>query len=256
MTQHITEHLSAYLDEELDARERATIDAHVRVCADCAADLDDMRRLVAYARTVAAQDVPPSRDLWSGIRARIEDRGADVTDGRNGAVAQFQPRAESRATPRHASAAAATFEQRRISMSIVQLAAAAVLLMAVSGATAWFLRGSAPVNPVSVDAPSIQAEVEPTAPSGEVRLVNFADAQYDAAVSDLERALDERRNDLNPRTVEILERNLKLIDAAIAQARQALEEDPGNTYLNRHLVESRRRKLDLLRRATAITEGD
>ena len=88
------------------------------------------------------------------------------------------------------------------------------------------------------------------------RPVNFADAQYDAAVADLERALDERRNDLNPRTVEILERNLTLIDAAIAQARQALEEDPGNTYLNRHLVDSRRRKLELLRRATAITEGD
>jgi hypothetical protein len=141
-------------------------------------------------------------------------------------------------------------------LSIGQLAAAAALLMALSGATAWFARGGVTrtggVAPVS----SIQAEVEPTAPPDAVRPVNFADAQYDAAVSDLELALAERRNDLNPRTVEILERNLKLIDAAIAQARQALEEDPGNAYLNRHLVESRKRKLDLLRRAAAITEAD
>jgi hypothetical protein len=128
-----------------------------------------------------------------------------------------------------------------------------VLLIAVSGTGAWMLRGRAPAAPASA---VIQAELEPAAPPADARRVNFADAQYDAAVSDLEHALQDRRNDLNPRTVEILERNLQLIDAAIAQARQALEEDPGNTYLNRHLVESRRRKLELLRRATAITEGD
>jgi tetratricopeptide (TPR) repeat protein len=111
-------------------------------------------------------------------------------------------------------------------------------------------------GPASTASAAIEAEVEPTATPDVVRPVNFADPQYDAAVSDLERALDERRNDLNPRTVEILERNLKLIDAAIAQARQALEQDPGNAYLNRHLVESRRRKLELLRRAASINEAD
>jgi tetratricopeptide (TPR) repeat protein len=144
----------------------------------------------------------------------------------------------------------------RISFSLAQLAAAAALLMAVSGATAWFLRGSVD-GPAPVSTPAvIQAEIEPRAMADAVRPVNFADAQYDAAIADLERTLDERRNDLNPRTVEILERNLKLIDAAIAQARQALEEDPANAYLNRHLVESRRRKLDLLRRATTINDAD
>ena len=124
-----------------------------------------------------------------------------------------------------------------------------------AGTAAWILRGRVPASVASSEA-VILAEVEPSALPTDARLVNFADAQYNAAVSDLERALQERRNDLNPRTVEILERNLTLIDAAIAQARQALEEDPGNTYLNRHLVESRRRKLELLRRATTISEGD
>ena len=44
-----------------------------------------------------------------------------------------------------------------------------------------------------------------------------------------------------------------MIDQAIAQARQALDADPANSYLSSHLVEARRRKLDLLRRATALT---
>ena len=225
MKDHVSDRLSAYLDDDLDASERAAIDAHLRGCAACAEELAGLRRLVTYARSVAALDEPPARDLWTGIRARLEP-----------------PRAMA-------------FAPRRVSLAVWQLAAAAVLLIAVSAGTAWFLRGGA--APAGGAQPvTIEAEVEPTAAAGEVRLANFADAQYDAAVADLETALAERRNDLNPRTVEILERNLKLIDAAIAQARQALEDDPGNTYLNRHLVESRRRKLDLLRRAAAISEGD
>ena len=228
MSTHVTDHLSDYLDDELGAAEGAAVEAHLGVCAACARELEELRRVVAYARSVGADDPPPARDLWNGIRARIEE---------------------------HRVVAFARTAPRRITLSIPQLAAAAALLMAMSAGTAWLVRGSAPQATAPPSA-TIQAEVEPRAESGDVRVVNFADAQYDAAVSDLERALDERRNDLNPRTVEILERNLRLIDAAIAQARQALEEDPGNMYLNRHLVESRRRKLDLLRRATAITEGD
>ena len=231
MNEHVTDHLSAYMDDDLDAATRAQVERHLRSCAACAEELRELRGLVAYAGQVASHDAPPAADLWPGIEARLT--------GSN--VAPFQARRDR--------------GPRVISFSVAQLAAAAVLLMALSGATAWFLRGTVATAPETTTT-IIQAEVEPHAAPDSIRPVNFADAQYDAAVTDLERALEERRNDLNPRTVEILERNLKLIDAAIAQARQALEEDPGNAYLNRHLVESRKRKLDLLRRATAISEAD
>jgi anti-sigma factor RsiW len=245
MNEHVSNQLSPYLDDELEASARAQVDAHLRACDACSAELDALRRIVGHAATVADEDAPPARDLWSGIAARIEPHR----------VVSFSDVAQRTAF----AAAPSRTASRRVSLSISQLAAAAALLIALSGATAWFLRGSSVTAPTPAHIASgpgvIQAEVEPRAIEG-VRLVNFADAQYDAAVSDLERTLNERRNDLNPRTVEILERNLKLIDAAIGQARQALEEDPGNQYLNRHLVESRHRKLELLRRATAITEGD
>ena len=226
MSEHVTDYLSDYVDDELSAGDRARIDAHLEACAACAAELDDLRHVVAHAATVVEHDAPPARNLWPGIHARIEERARPAR------------------------------VPHRISFSIAQLAAAAVLLMAVSGTAAWMLRSRAATAPPLLPSRMIQAEIEPTALPEDVRRINFADPQYDAAVSDLERALQERRNDLNPRTVEILERNLTLIDAAIAQARQALDEDPANTYLNRHLVESRRRKLELLRRAAAITEGD
>ena len=66
-------------------------------------------------------------------------------------------------------------------------------------------------------------------------------------MSDLEQILRDERDRLDPRTVLIIERNLKAIDAAINEARMALNDDPANPYLNSHLADARRRKLDLLR---------
>ena len=53
-------------------------------------------------------------------------------------------------------------------------------------------------------------------------------------------------------TVRVLEENLRIIDAAIDEAKRALVADPANSYLNGHLVNSMQRKLDLLRRVAAI----
>ena len=69
----------------------------------------------------------------------------------------------------------------------------------------------------------------------------------------MEKALKAGRGKLDPSTVAVVEHNLQIIDQAINQAREALAGDPANTYLSSHLVEARRRKLDLLRRATALT---
>ena len=100
----------------------------------------------------------------------------------------------------------------------------------------------------------IQAMAEPLMPpSADVTPANFADAQFDRAVADLEQILVEQRDTLDPRTVVVIERNLAVIDEAIRQARAALEIDPANTFLNSHLADARRRKLDLLRRATALS---
>ena len=52
--------------------------------------------------------------------------------------------------------------------------------------------------------------------------VGMADAQYDAAVADLEKALKDGRGHLDASTIAIVEHNLQIIDHAIDQARQAL----------------------------------
>jgi anti-sigma factor RsiW len=250
--QEWTDQLSDYLDGELSADQRDAVAAHLRGCTACAAVLNDLKRVVARAASVDAR--PPQADLWSGIAARIDAGGADR-------VVPFAPR-----------------PARRFAFTLPQLAAAAALLMAVSGGIAWQVAQRAgrpeglPYANAASTAASTSAEssadvARPFRAAGadgngaadfaRVETIGLADAQYDAAVADLEKALKAGRGRLDASTISIVEHNLQIIDQAINQAREALAGDPANSYLSSHLVEARRRKLDLLRRATALaTETD
>ncbi len=215
-----TDKLSDYLDDELTTSERADVEAHLKGCRECADVLNDLKRVVARAQAAAGDVRPPRTDLWPGVAARID----------------------------------CVRQPRRIAFTMSQLAAAGVLLAIASGTFAVKLL--APNSDVSVPAAFVAAPPPPApaaAPAPRIESVGLADVQYDAAVSDLEQALKQGRGKLDASTIAIVERNLEIIDHAIGQARDALAADPGNSYLSSHLSEARRRKLDLLRRATALT---
>jgi hypothetical protein len=87
-----------------------------------------------------------------------------------------------------------------------------------------------------------------------VKPANFADRAYDEAIADLQQTLGAGQGRLDKETLRVLEENLKTIDRAIAQCREALAADPANVYLNTYLAEARARKLNLLRHAAAIAD--
>lgn len=232
MHQEWTDKLSDYLDDELSAVDRDAVEAHLRSCAPCAAVLEELTRVVARAQTVAPR--PPQADLWAGIAGRID---ADASR-RPAEVAPFARR-----------------EPRRVVFTISQLAAAATILVAVSGGLAWEFAVRSPEGLRHDVAQGFSPAFDGTATGTNARVetVGMADAQYDAAVADLEKALKDGRGRLDASTIAIVEHNIQIIDQAINQAREALVADPANSYLSGHLVETRRRKLDLLRRAAALT---
>jgi hypothetical protein len=121
--------------------------------------------------------------------------------------------------------------------------------MTVSGGAVWLLRSPAQQNlaPVVATVPgnpqAINAAVDPR---------GTASQSYASAVADLERVLATGRGQLDSTTIRVIEQNLAAIDRAIAQAQSALDADPANLYLNTHLAETMRRKLDLLRQAAAL----
>ena len=239
MHEEWTDKLSDFLDGELTPDDARAVEAHLRGCAECAAVLEDLKRVVARAREAGAVSRPPQADLWAGIAARIDDRSAST-------IVTFEPR-------------------RRVSFTLPQLAAAAAILIAISGGVAWqtaerLAGGSSEASrPSQADvssAPTVEPERAVPADDVQVAAVSLADPQYDAAVADLEKAVKQGRGRLDENTIAIVEHNLQIIDQAIEQARQALAADPANNYLSSHLFEARRRKLDLLRRAAALSESN
>jgi anti-sigma factor RsiW len=223
MTAHDTliDRLSGYVDGELDARERADIDAHLERCAECRQVVADLRIIAATAGRLP--DAAPDRDLWDGISARISP-AASAT------VTRFDRKAP-----------------RRFSFTLPQLAAAGIALMVLSGSLVYLARS----GDTRADFPTMSADrgAEMVSP------VSLADPEYDGAIADLEQALEAGRTKLDPETIKVLEQNLASIDLAIEQCRRALDADPANAFLTSHLASARQRKLALLRRATALTAG-
>jgi anti-sigma factor RsiW len=77
-------------------------------------------------------------------------------------------------------------------------------------------------------------------------------AEFDRASDDLSRILTAGRERLRPETVALLERNLPVIDAAIAESRDALARDPANAELRRLFAAAARQKVELLRWAARV----
>lgn len=209
--------LSAYLDGELRPARRAEIETHLSECPACAAAASDLRGLRGVASSL--QDRAPAEDLWPGIRERIATR-------------------EDRVVP-------ITRPTRRISLSWTQLAAASIAFLIIGAASVWLATsGPEPGEPPAIAGRTTGGTVTPVA--------DFGDATYEAAVEDLQAALDASRDELDPETVRTIEQNLTIIDRAIEDTRRALAADPSSAYLSAHLAEQRQRKLDVLRRATSV----
>ena len=217
MNDQWTNRLSEYIDDELDSTERAAIEAHLATCGRCYATLGELRQVVARAK--ALEDRPPTKELWVGIRAGLtQESEARLTPGRRPGVS------------------------RRFSFTVPQLLAASIALVLLSGGSAWLALRQGPTNtpePIAV-----------TRPAG-TRVASWT-GSTDIAIGELEAALTQNEKRLDSTTVRIVRKNLAIINRAIAEARIALRNDPGNAYLNLHLANTMRRKVELLRRVNDL----
>ena len=170
-------------------------------------------------RPTLPREVEPAHDLWPGIRARI-DAG--------------------RVRPIGTDLANAPAPARRLSRATIGVAAAAVLLLAV-GITAQVVDSRAEERLAAAAAARAFATV----------------ASYERTSAELATTLELRGASLDPRTRAVLERSLRTIDAAIAEARGALDADPSNPAVQAFVAAAYRQKLDFLRRANdvAVQQG-
>jgi hypothetical protein len=79
-----------------------------------------------------------------------------------------------------------------------------------------------------------------------------AEPVYDREILELRKIARERRSQLDPRTVAVLEQSIAVIDSAIAQSRAALAKDPASGFLATQLNHSLEKKVELLRTAALL----
>jgi hypothetical protein len=222
--------LARDLEGELSLDERRSAEAHLTDCGRCSALRAELLGIAAAARELPL--ISPSRDLWDGIAARID-----------APVLTLPARTATAATG------------RRFRM----LAAAAALVAATAGTTYVITRATLGSN----EGPMATAPDEARPRSGDTAGfpgvtfvadtgVSDADAAFDREVVQLRALLEQRRPNLDSATVAILERNLQIIDRAIAESRAALEKDPGSVMLNRQLHNALGKKVQVLRTAALL----
>ncbi|MDZ7780185.1 MAG: zf-HC2 domain-containing protein [Gemmatimonadota bacterium] len=231
----VLERLSEHLDGTLPTSERDVVESHLVECARCMEACADLARIAHEARSLGP--VEPPRDLWPEIVSRLED-------GIEGRVRASEPAVHATARPSAA--------RRRIRWmgSVPRLAAAAVALVTLSASAAWWARGSLGA-PSAADGPSVPAGA-----------VSVASVPVDVPLTEelvrelsvLEAALDEGRERLDPNTVDVLERNLLVIERAIEDSYRALALDPENEFLRGHLERTYERKLEYLREVSRIVD--
>lgn len=205
--------LDDYLDGALDSDTARAVDAHLAECPACAAEVAALRAL-ADRVTALPRGIDPPRDLWPDIDSRLgRGRLAD----------------------------------RSIWSLRYPLAAAAVALIAISSLVTAVLvpRPSAPdttaAGPAATDAAAMVA----------LRW-QAIESEYLRATAELQEALEASKSGLAPETIEMIERDLRIIDGAIQEARAALAADPGSHDLMELLSATYQKKIEVLQQVSRL----
>jgi hypothetical protein len=265
--EEFVERLADLLERDIDETARATLESHALSCGDCGPLLADLRKL-----RIDASNLPmlaPTRDLWQGISQRID---APVIPLRVGDEGRSRLRTQ---WSRWASTAAAA-------MLLVAITSTATYLVTVrrgSTDSAASLAKTASSRLDSSGSSTDRTEPRPVAivgaiPDGGQRAATSggattprgaqivtvkntgkkpsAEQVYSGEITRLRAIVDQRRLQLDPVTISVIERNLKVIDDAIAQCRLALAKDPASRFLVESLNSALETKVELLRTATML----
>ena len=133
------------------------------------------------------------------------------------------------------------------------LAAAALVLIAGASLMTALVIGRRMIektgSPVAVAPPA-------TVPPADAALAEFTvkEKEYISTADKLAAVIESGKTELSPETIAKLRESLRIIDAAILEARRALAADPGNKTLIEMLSKSYGQKVDLLQRSTEMGE--
>ena len=200
-------------DGTIGSIRRAELEMHVRQCEDCRALLDDLVRVRDAA--AALPDLQPPDGAWLQIAGRLRQAGR---------VRDLAPVV----APRRTYAA--------------WLAIAATLVIAAGAGLLMINRR--PAAPAAVS--SAAGNAGAGSPVEAVQAVDAAQQQFEKAIADLEKVAKANQQALDPATSSTIDKNLGIIDQAIAENRAAVKAEPASVAARETLFDALRQKVSLL----------
>jgi hypothetical protein len=286
--EEFAERLGDLLERDVDESTRAGMEAHALGCTDCGLLLADLRQLRIDAANMPVLE--PSRDLWDGIAARIDAPVIPINTGEWRASRGDARVVRRRAMIRVASIAAALVFAAGLGgiATYTMMPHASTTRVASNDSaltpadTALTLGSRAPSNgaataPTPPTAPQQLASNDASAAGGNEErnaagastaslgtsprtptravantAVTSAEKTFDAEIARLRTIVNQRRTQLDPATIAVVERNLQVIDEAITQCKAALAKDPASRFLIESLNDALANKVELLRTAAML----
>lgn len=225
------------IDGTIGSIRRAELERHLEVCAPCRALAADLQAVRDAAARLDPID-PPAR-VWLHVAGRLRREG------------RLSAPAVAPASTRYG----------------VVLALAAALILAVGLSVVLLLPQFRGGDPASSASPAVDgnASADATVQGVEAEF-RLAEQHYQNAIARLEQAAridqvaaasqnggDARDQDvLDPQTAAMLQKNLQVIDSAIAESRAALRDEPQSAPARDSLFGALKRKVALLQDSIAL----
>ena len=215
------------LDAPLPPADATALAAHLGTCAACR-DLEADLSLMRDATRALDRPIVPAQ-AWTRLSTQLEREGL--------------------------MASAAATPSRTAWRGYAWMALAASLLAGVGASLLW--RASDRVTPSIPNAVAPpQAEPgnarDPRAVEAIEIELRLAAEHYEKAITALEGLAAEDRTRIDPAVAQVVERNLLLIDTAIADSRKALQGQPGSLVAQASLFDAYRQKVALLQDLIAM----
>ncbi len=210
------------IDGSISQRDEFTLNTHLKECLDCDSVRQDLSSIVGFARTQREEYAAPPNEhaLWLRIRNSIEAELPSRVAANTGRETSFLGRLMGRSWE----------------LSLPQLAASAVaIVLLVSLATVVGLRRW---GGYGVEAAPSQVEVSN---------VNDRFSQRRQVIDYWNQRIELNKVRWSPEMRETFERNLKVIDQAVADSLNELKRNPHDEVSEQMLNESLNDKLSLLK---------
>lgn len=259
------ERLADLLERDVDEATRAELEAHALACGECGPLLADMRKLRIEAASLPA--LAPSRDLWQGIAERIDAPIIPLRGPAGQPAVRRWRRWGSMAAAAAVLVALTSITTRYLTLRTPGSDGSAVAALPDGAANNAPREATTPTVPVVVAARPSQptktqspagrpSSVRPQPVPSTAQLVSntkpSAEQVYASEIARLHAIVAKRRNQLDPVTISVIERNLAVIDNAIEQCKQALDKDPASAFLMQSLNNALETKVELLRMAALL----